>query len=211
VVATGSAAAFLFDASPFPPSRTPHAPASADLIFMGFWRTLVASLGVGGRTGGTDWDYFVIWEEIEQRVLNYDFAHVVRRRSRQFTAKWVSPLIEAQNRAPGVRSLYVLTSPRGNTIMRPLPFYRKPLLLSGHLGCSSPVALGSAPRPILNLRSLRRWQSRLHSADCRCGDRHCGALRSTRFLDRGVELMRECLDDARAKSGMWGAGRFLGS
>ena len=30
----------------------------------------------------TDWNYFAIWEEIEQRVLNYDFAHVVRRQSR---------------------------------------------------------------------------------------------------------------------------------
>ena len=41
MVATGSAAAFLFKASPpFPPSRTPHARASADLILMGFWGTL---------------------------------------------------------------------------------------------------------------------------------------------------------------------------
>jgi hypothetical protein len=104
-VATGSAAALLFKASPpFPPSRTPHAPASADLIFMGFWGTLVASLGVG-RTFG--------------------------------------------------------------------------LFQSG----------SAAPRQILNLRSLRRWQSRLHSADCRCRNRHGGAFGPTRFLDRSVELM----------------------
>ena len=31
----------------------------------------------------THWDYFAIWEKIEQRVLDYDFAHVVRRQSRQ--------------------------------------------------------------------------------------------------------------------------------
>jgi hypothetical protein len=34
----------------------------------------------------TDWNYFAVWEKIEQRVLNYDFAHVVRRRSRQDSA-----------------------------------------------------------------------------------------------------------------------------
>ena len=40
----------------------------------------------------TDWNYFAIWEEIEQRVLNYDFAHVVRRQSRQDSAmKFVTP------------------------------------------------------------------------------------------------------------------------
>jgi hypothetical protein len=34
----------------------------------------------------TDWNDFTIWEEIEQRVLNYGFAHVVRRQSRQNSA-----------------------------------------------------------------------------------------------------------------------------
>jgi hypothetical protein len=40
---------------------------------------------------------------------------------------WVSPLIETPNRAPGVRSLHVLTWPRGNTITRALPFFRQSL------------------------------------------------------------------------------------
>jgi hypothetical protein len=40
-------------------------------------RTIIAEL-----QASTDWNYFAIWEE-EQRVLNYDFAHVVRRQSRQ--------------------------------------------------------------------------------------------------------------------------------
>jgi hypothetical protein len=43
-------------------------------------RTIIAEL-----QASTDWNYFAIWEE-EQRVLNYDFAHVVRRRSRQDSA-----------------------------------------------------------------------------------------------------------------------------
>jgi hypothetical protein len=34
----------------------------------------------------TDWNYFAIWEEIEQRVLNYGFRHVVRWQSRQNSA-----------------------------------------------------------------------------------------------------------------------------
>ena len=29
----------------------------------------------------TDWNYFAVWEEIEQRVLHYAFAHVLRRQS----------------------------------------------------------------------------------------------------------------------------------
>jgi hypothetical protein len=44
-------------------------------------RTIIAEL-----QASTDWNYFAIWEEIEQRVLNYDFAHVVRRQSRQDSA-----------------------------------------------------------------------------------------------------------------------------
>jgi hypothetical protein len=43
-------------------------------------RTIIAEL-----QASTDWNYFAIWEE-EQRVLNYDFAHVVGRRSRQDSA-----------------------------------------------------------------------------------------------------------------------------
>jgi hypothetical protein len=31
----------------------------------------------------SDWNYFAIWEEIEQRILNYDFADAVRGRSGQ--------------------------------------------------------------------------------------------------------------------------------
>ena len=34
----------------------------------------------------TDWDYFAILEEIEQRVLHYVFAHAVRRQSGQDSA-----------------------------------------------------------------------------------------------------------------------------
>jgi hypothetical protein len=33
-----------------------------------------------------DWNYFAIWEEIEQRVLNYDSALIVGRQSRQHSA-----------------------------------------------------------------------------------------------------------------------------
>ena len=41
-------------------------------------RTISAEL-----QASTHWDYFAIWEEIEQQVLDYDFVHVVRRQSRQ--------------------------------------------------------------------------------------------------------------------------------
>jgi hypothetical protein len=44
-------------------------------------RTISAEL-----QASTDWNYFAVWEEIQQRVLNYDFAHVVRRQSRQDSA-----------------------------------------------------------------------------------------------------------------------------
>jgi hypothetical protein len=44
-------------------------------------RTISAEL-----QASTNWNYFAIWEEIEQRVLDYDFAHVVRRQSRQDSA-----------------------------------------------------------------------------------------------------------------------------
>ena len=37
-------------------------------------------------------------------------------------------------------------------------------------------------------------------ADCGGNDRDHGALQSARLLDRCVELMRQCLDDARAKA-----------
>ena len=47
------------------------------------------------------------------------------------------------------------------------------------------------------------------SDNARNGNR--GALRSTRLLDRGLKLMRQRLDDARAKANMWGlVARFLG-
>ena len=44
-------------------------------------RTISAEL-----QASTDWNYFAVWEEIEQRVLHYVFAHVVRRQSRQDSA-----------------------------------------------------------------------------------------------------------------------------
>jgi hypothetical protein len=44
------------------------------------------------------------------------------------------------------------------------------------------------------------WQSLMFSC-CNC---HRRALRSARFLDRGLELMRQCFDDARAETRMWG-------
>jgi len=34
----------------------------------------------------TDWNYFAVLEEIEQRVLHYVFAYAVRRQSRQDSA-----------------------------------------------------------------------------------------------------------------------------
>jgi hypothetical protein len=60
--------------------------------------TLKERARLGPRTisaelqASTDWYYFAVWEEIQQRVLNYDFAHVVRRQSRQDSAmKFVTP------------------------------------------------------------------------------------------------------------------------
>ena len=53
-------------------------------------------------------------------------------------------------------------------------------------------------------------QSLLLSADCGCGNSHRGAVRPTRFLDRGAELMRQRLDDACAEASVGGlVARFL--
>ena len=58
--------------------------------------------------------------------------------------------------------------------------------------------------------ALNFWQNRAAKmnqrlslapiACCGRGDRYRGAVGSTRFLDRGIELMRQGLDDARAKA-----------
>jgi hypothetical protein len=44
-------------------------------------RTISAEL-----QASTNWNYFAIWEEIEQRILNHAFAHVVWRQTRQDSA-----------------------------------------------------------------------------------------------------------------------------
>jgi hypothetical protein len=52
----------------------------------------------------------------------------------------------------------------------------------------------------------------LRSTLTACRNSHRSALTTTRFLNRGVELMRQDLDDARAEAGMCGlAVRFVGS
>jgi hypothetical protein len=69
-----------------------------------------------------------------------------------------------------------------------------------NVGC----VFGTSRCPVVHLIEVLtvspNWQS-LMSSCCNC---HRRTLRSARFLDRGLELMRQCFDDARAETGMWG-------